>query len=317
MKLKLIKLGGASITDKTKLHTINMENIEFFAEELAKWYSKNSSTWRVCLISGAGSFGHFEAKEYGLAQGFSNWATLHSSRREEITVGISKCKAALIKLQSILVECFNRFKLPVTSVSIFGKSWEQIKQELSYIYSLDMIPLLHGDVILDEQRGCKICSGDFIAQWVASNFKAIFSTIKVDCSLEKVIFFTNVKGVYHSKNVTLDFSNENTLSKYLVKTIQIDPTTMDLHYELYQEDTTNTTALSCQQLEHNHQTTIAVDVTGGMKAKLESAIQIAQLHYPVFIASLSSRTVVQELLNNDEPNYQVIQESTKIAMKQT
>jgi len=62
----IIKLGGALITDKDELRTFRPEAVETLAPILG---DLTSSGTRVTIVHGAGSFGHIEAKEAGLAGG--------------------------------------------------------------------------------------------------------------------------------------------------------------------------------------------------------------------------------------------------------
>jgi len=67
MRGVMIKLGGALITDKDELRTFRPEAVETLAPILG---DLTSSGTRVTVVHGAGSFGHIEAKEAGLAGGY-------------------------------------------------------------------------------------------------------------------------------------------------------------------------------------------------------------------------------------------------------
>ena len=51
MVTRIIKIGGASITDKSQFECVNLSNIEFIVEQFKSNYQ------RLILIHGAGSFG--------------------------------------------------------------------------------------------------------------------------------------------------------------------------------------------------------------------------------------------------------------------
>ena len=65
----VIKLGGGLITDKTQLKTIRENEIKAVCEVLSDILENGNS---VILVHGAGSFGHLEAKKWGLATGYDS-----------------------------------------------------------------------------------------------------------------------------------------------------------------------------------------------------------------------------------------------------
>jgi isopentenyl phosphate kinase len=64
----LIKIGGSSITNKAVLEELNPAALDWFARTLATAATTNNrkNHQRFVVVHGAGSFGHFTAKEYGL-----------------------------------------------------------------------------------------------------------------------------------------------------------------------------------------------------------------------------------------------------------
>ena len=77
----LVKIGGSSITNKSEKEALDEEGLEWFAKSLgdivapafkapsAQKFASNSLSRRpttFVVIHGAGSFGHFQAKEFGL-----------------------------------------------------------------------------------------------------------------------------------------------------------------------------------------------------------------------------------------------------------
>jgi isopentenyl phosphate kinase len=65
----LIKIGGSSITNKAVLEELNPVALDWFARTLAtasKTIHQTNKQQRFVVVHGAGSFGHFTAKEYGL-----------------------------------------------------------------------------------------------------------------------------------------------------------------------------------------------------------------------------------------------------------
>ena len=62
---KVLKIGGSILTDKTRGDAARQDEISRVAEEIA------ARPEDLVLVHGAGSFGHFPAKKYGLPLSFS------------------------------------------------------------------------------------------------------------------------------------------------------------------------------------------------------------------------------------------------------
>ncbi len=63
----ILKIGGSVLTDKNKISAPRPEDIARMAREISD--GKNT---KLVLIHGAGSFGHHQAKEYGLKDGLND-----------------------------------------------------------------------------------------------------------------------------------------------------------------------------------------------------------------------------------------------------
>ncbi len=57
---KVLKIGGSILTDKTRDNAARLDEISRVAQEIA------ARPEDLVLVHGAGSFGHFPAKRYGL-----------------------------------------------------------------------------------------------------------------------------------------------------------------------------------------------------------------------------------------------------------
>eukprot|EP00658_Telonema_sp_P-2_P059563 TRINITY_DN48593_c0_g1_i1.p1 TRINITY_DN48593_c0_g1~~TRINITY_DN48593_c0_g1_i1.p1 ORF type:complete len:161 (+),score=7.96 TRINITY_DN48593_c0_g1_i1:132-614(+) len=62
----VVKLGGSALTIKAERHVLRPDAIQSCARQLRDGIDAGV---RVLLVHGAGSFGHFEAKEYGISKG--------------------------------------------------------------------------------------------------------------------------------------------------------------------------------------------------------------------------------------------------------
>ena len=64
--LLIVKAGGSALTKKSVLETLNADSLERISGSIAALTSRG---FRIVLIHGAGSFGHFQAKTYALSHG--------------------------------------------------------------------------------------------------------------------------------------------------------------------------------------------------------------------------------------------------------
>lgn len=199
----IVKMGGAFITNKNELHSLREDMIEMAAKQISEAFKSN---YMMILIHGAGSYGHFEAKKYKLMNG------LYS---DESRQGMVLCRAAVSILHQHVLAKLMEFRIPVISVSpnnILTSSdgvisRRQLKPFIAHIKRIiknGMVPLIHGDIIFDDKRGCHILSGDIILE----NLCSIFNP-------QRAVFWSNINGVY-------DCTNINDKSK-LIQSINVNP----------------------------------------------------------------------------------------------
>ena len=79
----VLKMGGAFLTEKDKLHCLRPESVETAALHIAEALKAN---FTMILVHGAGSYGHFEAKKYKLNKGLFS---------DESAQGMVLCRAAV------------------------------------------------------------------------------------------------------------------------------------------------------------------------------------------------------------------------------
>lgn len=173
----LIKLGGSVITDKSKLKTPRKDAISRLSSEIEQ------TNKEVIIVHGAGSFGHIKAKKHGLQNGFKNMAQLDA---------LSEVQSDVRTLNLIVVECLRKKGLkpislpPSAIVTCRNKAIKEMDKEIFGQYlGLELLPVTFGDVVLDENLGFCICSGDQLMLELAKAFRP-----------EKTIFVTDVDGIY-------------------------------------------------------------------------------------------------------------------------
>ena len=153
--LRLLKLGGSLITDKSRPHTPRLETITRLALEIAQVWNGNLSQ-SLLIGHGSGSFGHFPARKYGTRQG------VHTLEEWQGFVEVWREASALNRL---VVDALTEAGLPavafapvacVTSSDGKVEAWDlsPIKAALK----ASLLPVVYGDVVFDRVRGGTILS---------------------------------------------------------------------------------------------------------------------------------------------------------------
>lgn len=195
--LIFLKLGGSLITKK-KPYTANLKKIREIVREIH--HLRKKIKFKLLIGNGAGSFAHISAKKYKTKEGIINKKSLR---------GISIVSEDASRLNKILVRELIRVKENAISIqpsAIFLAKNQKLKSfyfdPIKICLNYDLIPVLYGDVIMDEKKGCTIFSTEKIFNYLAKKFKP-----------EKIILMTNVEGVYDSKGKIIPLINRKNFSK--------------------------------------------------------------------------------------------------------
>lgn len=177
----VIKLGGAAITDKSTNETLRVEDLRQGAALIRLCHDAGQ---RVAVVHGAGSFGHFQAKKYCLNDGL---------KEEGNYQGFCETRNSVCKLNRHVVDCLTEQGLPAVSCPAFpawqtcdGAVTQWPKEAISSVVTAGLLPVFHGDVVLDTKRGFCVLSGDTIIQILCPDFR-----------VKRVVFLTDVSGVYN------------------------------------------------------------------------------------------------------------------------
>jgi len=179
----LVKLGGAAITDKQVLETLNSEVLEHTARAVAKGIGAAEGAGFV-VVHGAGSFGHHQASEAKVAAG-----GLHAA---SVRRGFVVTRLSVMKLHNHVLDALVSAGVEAVGVSPMGK-WQPCRRQMGWAWDHDIaellhnsfVPVIHGDCVFDKELGCTILSGD-----------AVMSHIAKTTQPESVVFLTNVDGVF-------------------------------------------------------------------------------------------------------------------------
>lgn len=181
-ELIIIKLGGSVITDKERdTPTPRITVVKDIAKQIKTLYG--SGKYRLILVHGAGSFGHPLAKKYQLHKGMIT---------PKQKLGFALTDQKTLKLNSIILSHLLRYAIPAVSLpprSFVIQSQGKLKQFdyflIQFYIGQNQVPLLFGDVVVDDKWGCSILSGDTIVAYLGQKLNA-----------DKVVFLSDVGGVY-------------------------------------------------------------------------------------------------------------------------
>ncbi len=157
--LTFVKLGGSLITDKTRPYAARHETIERLAREVSQTLAA-APALRLLIGHGSGSFGHWAARPYGTRGGVTTPAQWR---------GYAQVAAAAARLNRIVVDTFLQAGVPVWSLqpSASARCHDGDLQHVDIhpihtALAHGLIPLIYGDVALDDARGGTIISTEDI-----------------------------------------------------------------------------------------------------------------------------------------------------------
>ncbi|MEK7617502.1 MAG: isopentenyl phosphate kinase [Patescibacteria group bacterium] len=183
-KLLVIKLGGSVITIKdAPAAKANLKVIKRLAKEIKAVLDQDK--YKIILVHGVGSFAHGLVKKYNLHQGI---------KTDRQIVASDQVKRQISRLNSIIVKHLLGAKIravgliPHTFIVQSKGRLKNIDMEIINAYlNNNQIPVLFGDLVLDDKWGCSVLSGDTIVCHLAKILKAW-----------RVIFLSDVDGIFDS-----------------------------------------------------------------------------------------------------------------------
>ena len=189
----ILKIGGSILTNKdSKTSEVDAVSLNRIASEIRA--SMDASPKKLVIVHGAGSFGHPPAKKHRIGDEFDK--SLYPQKR----LGFCEIQNEVKKLNMFICEAFIKKALPVVAVPasafitatnkrITGGNLDLFKNYLSKGF----IPVIYGDVVLDDELEFCVISGDQLIQYLAKNLNP-----------DKVILGTDVDGVYDKNPKTHD-----------------------------------------------------------------------------------------------------------------
>ena len=188
-----VKLGGSFITDKSVRGSLNGARIAAAARAIRKALDRSARNGRriqLVLGHGAGSYGHILAKRYGAVAGRHpehGWRALYEIRE------------SMAEMNLLFLRHCNKGGLFPVTVSPFAvaeaKGGSVRRLDIHNIQALleqGQIPVLHGDVVLDSERGFTIASTE-----------ALLEALSRRIPFDRVVMVSDTDGVLDHEGRTI------------------------------------------------------------------------------------------------------------------
>lgn len=180
--LTILKLGGALLTDKSVPDSLRGEIVTAVAAEIRVCLDSGLLD-RLLLVTGVGSFGHPPVLRHRLHKGYQSPDQL---------LALTATQNNVMRLRRAVAEAFEAAGVPVClmlpsscmAASGFAHK-ESYLEAVAGFLRLGMIPLLGGDVLVDDQVGFMVYGGDEVAVDLALHFGA-----------DRLILATEVDAIY-------------------------------------------------------------------------------------------------------------------------
>jgi len=201
----LLKLGGSVITDKRADCAINQTQLGAVAHEIA-----GAPGHDMLIVHGAGSCGHPEAQRYQLDKG----AVAGGAE------GIYVTNRAVSSLNDAVVHALREAGVPSIGIHPLhagiadrGRLVAFECRHLERMLVLGMVPVIHGDVVMDLTDGACIVSGDQLVRYFA---------VALHCS--RVGLATDVPGVLDGGCVIPEISRKTASALHVGNSSHTDVT---------------------------------------------------------------------------------------------
>ena len=202
--MKILKIGGSVITDKSSYKKPAPDQIKQMAKVVAEVWNKGER--ELIVVHGAGSFGHPIVLKQRINEGIKD-----DSQR----LGYADTHAACSELSIMLTKALIAEGVPAVPIppaAIIKQKNKRIEEfhddvVLDYL-SAGYLPVLYGDMVPDSELGGSVCSGDQIMAWLGKRG-------------DFLVFATNVDGVLDDKgNLIPEITSENfeDISRHLKET---------------------------------------------------------------------------------------------------
>ena len=184
----ILKLGGSIITDKSADCAVNKRQLGEIATAVAA-----AETGGIIIVHGAGSCGHPEAKRYHLDTGVAHGETEGIYVTNRVVGGLNEAVVEALREKGVPAVGIHPLH---TAVADNGRLIAFEIRHLEKMLALGMVPVIHGDVVMDLSRGACIVSGDQIVRYLA-----------VGLHVSRVGLATDVPGVLDEGRVVPEITS--------------------------------------------------------------------------------------------------------------
>jgi isopentenyl phosphate kinase len=229
--ISLIKLGGSLITDKRREKHARAEVIARLAGEIAELRRRSEDAW--ILGHGSGSFGHIEAHRHEIHRGV---------RSEEQLPGLAATADEAARLHRMVTGALRAagespfsFAPSSAMVAVAGVPETLHLEPLRRALGLGLLPVTYGDVVMDREQGCSICSTETLF------VRLVAALQESGLTVSRVLWLGQTDGIYDETGATL---------------AEVSPTDADA-------------------LVDRVTGAAGIDVTGGMRHRLRATLALA------------------------------------------
>ncbi|XVH31738.1 isopentenyl phosphate kinase [Haloferacaceae archaeon DSL9] len=163
----VLKLGGSVITEKARRETVDDAALDAVCGAIST--ALEASHRDLVVVHGGGSFGHFNARDYGVS-------TREGTRDID---GVGAIHGAMKELNETVVERLRSRAVPAVPVHPLSVAARDADGTLRFplaatatLLEEGFVPVLHGDVIAHRDAGVTVLSGDEIVTRVATELDA-------------------------------------------------------------------------------------------------------------------------------------------------
>jgi len=257
-ELVFLKLGGSIITDKRRYETPRSTIIARMAKELSAALQARPDI-KLLVGHGSGSFGHFVADKYRVHEGnLEDW-------RGYAETGAAAQRLNRLVTDALLAEgvCAVSIQPSASALCHDAQLVEMAIDPIAKVLQHGGVPLVYGDVALDDVQGCTIISTEQIFTHLARYLRP-----------ERIVMVGQVPGVYSG-----DPQRDSI--------VRLIPEISSRNYE---------------QVEQMLSTSFGVDVTGGMLTKVKAMFELIREQPNLTVRIITgrrNRLIEQVLLDPD------------------
>lgn len=190
--MQILKIGGSVLTKKHGYMEPDEVNISRLAQTIAIVWRKGVHDF--VLIHGAGSFGHAPVLAHCIEDGV---------KTDKDLMGYADTHAACAYLSQMVVDAIIKNGVPAVSIPPAAIIRQRKKRIVKFDEEIVMrylkagfLPVLYGDMVLDDSIKGSVCSGDQISAYLGKKAK-------------KIIMGTNVDGILVEGKVVQKIDKKN------------------------------------------------------------------------------------------------------------